>query len=132
MSGEHDHPGIDRIRQRFERWRRQRGGPGKLIPQELWDEAADVARVVGVAATARALCVDRYRLASQMAECESAAGAAEIRDKAFVEIDASGLLSGTTVLRFESRDGERLQIEVSGASTVDVVRLAQAFWSRQR
>jgi hypothetical protein len=35
------------------------------------------------------------------------------------------------VLRFESVDGERLEIELGDAMRVDVVALAEAFWARR-
>jgi hypothetical protein len=63
-------------------------------------------------------------------EPERGAGAERATD-GFVEIEASGLSLTRTVLRFESADGERLQVEVSGRSSVDVIALAHAFWSRR-
>ncbi len=38
------------------------GGPGIPLPDELWTAAVEVARVEGVAATARAQRLDRLRL----------------------------------------------------------------------
>jgi len=129
---------LGRTRQRLERWRERYGGRGQPIPEDLWDAAVDIARVEGVDSTARALRLDRGRLARRMELASAWSGSApEAGDghasDELVEVDARGLCApGQTVLRFEGRDGERLVVEVSGASALDVADLARAFWSRPR
>ena len=125
-------PQLDGARQRLERWRKEHGGTGRAIPEELWDEAARVAREEGIAETARALRLDRYRLARRAEmdiEADASAGAG------FVELSASRLClsaSARTVVRLEGRDGERLTFEFDEEPRIDVVALAKAFWSRER
>jgi hypothetical protein len=97
-----------------------------------------VARVEGVEATARALGVDRGRLThragvvSTQSECLAVAQAPGPAE--FVELSAGVLCGGAeqTVVQLEGADGERVRIELRGASAVDVVALAKAFWSRPR
>lgn len=120
---------LERIRDRLARWRERHGGPGIPLPDEIWAEAVELARVEGVSVTARALRLDRARLAARM---EEPAASVEASD-GFVEVDAGRLcLSPRTVLRFESRDGERLEVELGAGSAVDVAALAAAFWNRPR
>jgi len=122
------------VRLRFEAWRERiggRGGRGKPIPEVLWSEAVDVARIEGASATARALRLNATRLVERMgaAEPEKSTGASD-----FVELDVAGLWRSDrmhTVLRFMGRDGERLRIDVTNAKAVDLVDVALAFWSRQ-
>ncbi len=127
---------LGRTRRRLDRWREQYGGRGQPIPEDLWDAAVDVARVEGVDATARALRLDRARLTRRMGRRSVGLGLPEQPGDAsdgFVEVDARGLCApGQTVLRFEGRDGERLEVELSGACALDVADLARAFWSRTR
>jgi hypothetical protein len=123
---------LDRARRSIERWRSAYGGPGRPIPTELWEKAAAVARIEGVDATARALRLDRARLASRLEPC-----AESLHDDAgaggFVEVDARGVCAaGQTVVRLVGRDGERLEITLSAASAVDIAALARAFWGRSR
>jgi hypothetical protein len=119
---------LGRARLRIERWRGRYGGRGVPIPEELWGEAVRIARVDGVDATARALRLDRGRLARRT---DLASRSDEMGSDGFVEVDARGLCApGPTVVRFEGRDGERLQIELSAAHALDVADLARAFWSR--
>ncbi len=117
--------------------RRERyGGPGMPIPEELWDEAVEIARVEGVGATARALRLDRARLRQRMERMSSSGSGSDETGGAkdgFVEVNARGLWPPVpTVLRFEGRDGERLQVELSATCTLDVTDLARAFWGRGR
>ncbi len=125
--------GLGRTRRRLERWRRQYGGRGRPIPEALWDEAVIIARVEGVAATARALRLDRGRLEQRMTLPGSAPDALSRASDGFVEIDARGLCAaGQTVVRLEGRDGERLEIQWSRASALEVAELIRAFGSRPR
>jgi hypothetical protein len=125
--------GLERTRDRLARWRKQNGGPGIPLPEELWAAAVDVARVEGVEATARVLRVDRLRLAARMGR-DQAADEIEASGE-FVELDAGQLrvgLSPRAVVRLVGRDGERLEVELGGGAALDLVELADAFWRRRR
>src|SRR5258708_30732347 len=86
---------LGRIRRRLERWREQYGGRGQPIPEDLWDATVEVARVEGVDTTARALRVDRGRLARrpELGSAGSGSAPAPVGDASdgFVEVDARGL-----------------------------------------
>jgi hypothetical protein len=120
---------------RLERWRAEYGGRGRPIPEHLWDVAVEVARAEGVEPTAIALRVDRERLARRVALAgELPAVGPGPASAGFVELDARGLCAPAerAVLRFEGRDGEKFELELTGARVADVVELARAFWSRAR
>ena len=51
---------------RVEQWRRDRGSPGAVIPEELWEEAVRVAEVDGVYATTQALRFNYMGLKNRM------------------------------------------------------------------
>jgi len=130
--------GRDRLaqaRDRLARWRAQHGGPGIPVPEALWAEAVEAARVEGVEATARALRLDRSRLAARMTAAGVAADGEASGDVGggFVELDAGRLgLSPRTVVRLEGRDGERLEVELGAGTAIDLAALAEAFWHRRR
>jgi hypothetical protein len=122
---------------RLERWRAEYGGRGRPIPEHLWNLAVEVARTDGVEPTALALRLDRERLGRRVAlACEASAPGPQPAPRArFIELDAPGLCtpaSERAVLRFEGRDGEKFELELTGARAADVVELARAFWSRAR
>ena len=62
---------LDQVRFAFDRWRRQRGGKGR-IPERLWDLATCAARTNGVGLVSRELGVDFTRLKERVAKggCE--------------------------------------------------------------
>jgi len=130
--------GRDRLaqtRNRLARWRAQHGGPGIPVPEALWAEAVEAARVEGVEATARALRLDRSRLAARMTTAGVAADVEASGEVGggFVELDAGRLgLSPRTVVRLEGRDGERLEVELGAGAAIDLAALAEAFWRRRR
>jgi hypothetical protein len=130
---------LGRIGRKLSSWRERRGGRGRPIPEQLWAEAVEVAAVAGVNEAARALGVDRERLARRVAERSSRASS-EVAlpthrahaSAAFVEVDAHRVFArGVTVVRLTSRDGEQLEIEGEGGA-VDVAAVARVFWERAR
>lgn len=128
---------LRRAQRRLAAWRARHGGRGRTIPAELWAEAATLARAGGVEQTARKLRLDRRRLA-RLVEAEPAPpkrpAFAEARARVeFVELDAEVVCArAQMVVQLEGRDGERVRVEMSGASATDVLAVARAFWSRTR
>lgn len=116
---------------RLTQWRAQHGGRGIPVPEELWAEVVKLARVEGAGSTARALRLDRARLEARMAMDRGTEDG--LAGGGFVELDASRLgLSPRTVVRFHGRDGERLEVELSAGTAIDLAALAEAFWHRRR
>lgn len=106
---------LGRVQTKFTRWRARQGKPGRPIPEELWTAAVAVARVEGVSATARALGVNRGRLAQR---CEGAAECvveqSDVVD-GFVELDARDMFErGRAVVRLTKRDGAQLEVVMEG------------------
>lgn len=122
-----------KAREHVDSWRREHGGPGVRIPEGLWNEAVGVARVDGLSRTARALRLDHGRLKARASCSEACLGEISDRpgDATFVEMGIGALGSSRTVVEFVGGDGERMRIDVTGPSAVDVVGLSQAFWGRQ-
>lgn len=119
------------LRERVEQWRQQRGRRGERIPEELWNAAVEAARVEGVHATCRALRFNAYSLQARMPPEPSEGPSERSETGAFVELAMGPLGSGgKTIIELEGPGGGRMRIDVTGTSTVDIVGLAQAFWSR--
>jgi hypothetical protein len=122
--------------QRVEQWRELHGGNGRgsQIPEELWNEAVELARVEGVWATARALRFKYEKLKARVDSATRRGGknvSAGDGKPAFVELGMAELCGGgKAVVELMSRHGDRMRIEVTGAS-MDVAGLTQAFWSRR-
>jgi len=116
------------LRRRVEAWRRSSGGRGSRIPEELWNKAVDVARVAGVYATARALRLNYERLKERTGQ---ATGKPNGNASRFVALELPQLNGGAKLaVDLVGGDGEQVRIELSGASVMEVVALAEAFWKR--
>jgi hypothetical protein len=123
---------LSALRERVERWRQQRGRRGERIPEELWNAAVEAARVEGVHATCQVLRFNYYSLQARMPPEPSEGTSEKTHPGAFVELAMGQLGSGgKTVVEFVGRHGGRMRIDVTGTSPVDIVGLAQAFWSRE-
>jgi hypothetical protein len=123
---------LETTRESLASWRRQYGGRGIRIPVAFWDRARELARVHGVAETARALQLNEGRLAGMVEQAPVAIAPREVEPGAFVELGGLGVdvRDDTAVLEFARREGDCLRVQVA-ASAVDVVALASAFWGRQ-
>ena len=136
--------GLAGLLEGVERWRQERAHIRAAAPEALWAAAVEVARRDGVYATARAIRFDSSRLKARMSMALSAgsthptrptagAGAPTNAPPAFVAIEVAGPRGGVTtsetVVELVGRHGDRMRI-VAAHGEVDVVELAQAFWSR--
>lgn len=129
------------VQRRVEHWRKGHGGRGSRIPEELWQAAVGAAEVSGVYATSRALRFNYERLKTRLVQAESgssacgtpveSAGPADgTHGSGFVALEMGSVLTGKTVIELVGRGGERMRIDITG-SAVDLVGLAQTFWSQQ-
>jgi hypothetical protein len=127
---------------RVEHWRAHRDGGRSMVPEELWNAAVEVARALGVHATSKAIRFNDYSLKDRLVRADSTALAQRKpdRDATFVEVQMPSLplaprepeVNDKTVVELVGTGGARMRIDVTGTSRVDVVGLAQAFWSRER
>lgn len=113
-------------------WRREHGGRGRRVPATFWDQARDLARVYGVADTARALRLDERRLARVVEQAPVALPPTILEPEAFVELGdlQLGTRADAAVVEFLGREGDCMRVQVA-ASAVDLVGLATAFWGRR-
>ena len=115
--------GLDALRERVGRWRRRYGGRGRRLPEWIWAEAAAVAAVVGVAATARVLGLRPRRIEVAVRERAKATRSEGVTTSPFVELEGGDVevLGGVTV-EIEGRQGAR--VRVRGGSPETVARVA--------
>jgi hypothetical protein len=128
---------------RVEHWRAHRDGGRSMVPEDLWNAAVEVARIAGVHATSKAVRFNYYSLRDRLVRADSTALTPREpdRDATFVEVQMPSLpslapresaVNDKTVVELVGTGGARMRIDVTGTSRVDVVGLAQAFWSRER
>jgi hypothetical protein len=132
---------LARLMEGVERWRRERAHVRAPAPAELWDAAVEVAREEGVYATARAIRFDSSRLKARMSQTASAGSRVSSARSGTVRKDATAFVAievpaperrgatSETVVELVGRHGDRMRI-VAAAGAVDVVGLAQTFWSQ--
>ncbi len=100
------------------------------MPEDLWREAARLARLHGVSPIATALRLGYYGLRDRV---ETRKDPSIVKDRpAFVEIETpASLIPSGCVIEVESPEGRRMTVRVSGPG-IDLVGLLDAFWSRGR
>ena len=117
-------------RRRIDRWRTSRKA-GKAMPETLWSEAVRLVERHGLYRVARSLGLNYDNLKKRAL----AAGKRRERDVRFVELEAglADFLAGPTgaVVELEDGAGAKLVIRARSGEGVDVLGLAEAFWSRQ-
>ena len=119
---------------RFEHWRRRHGGPGRRLPDELWELAVQVSRVQGAPETARALRLDvarlEERLEIELGPLREGASGDECSRLEFVELGASEVgAAGRSAIKVVSAAGDRLHIDT--AAPLDVAGLVRVFCERR-
>ncbi|MGH7208152.1 MAG: hypothetical protein ACREIL_02085 [Nitrospiraceae bacterium] len=111
--------GIAEVAGRFESWRRSHPKRSPL-PDELWREAADLARAHGIHPVARALNLAYYDLKRH----------AEAVRPAFVEVSVCPpAATAERIVEMERPDGARMKVRCAGPG--DLVALSESFWRRR-
>jgi hypothetical protein len=117
------------LKRRIDHWRitrRQR----RPMPEDLWQEAAGVARIHGINPTASALGLNYYGLKERTEDLAKAPAPAP--RPAFVQVEPpASLFPASCEVEAES-GGEKMTLRLSGSPSVDVLSLLEAFWSRRR
>jgi hypothetical protein len=117
------------VRGRLEAWRRKGGGRGSRLPEPLWNEAVELARVAGVHATARALRLNYERLKERAGRVAAKPAGDASR---FVALELPQPNGGAKLMVvLAGPDGEQVRMELWGASGMELVALAQTFWHRR-
>ncbi len=148
---------LERIRRRFECWRRTRKGRSR-IPEPLWTSAVKAAGRYGVNKTAQALRLDYYALKKRVEAVGSrrvsggkvvshsisdrqAVSAAEpltaiapVKGSqavaAFVELASPAPASTREcILELEDPGGAKMRVHLKGVEAPDLTALSRSFWS---
>jgi hypothetical protein len=125
---------LERLRQRFEQWRRRRKGRER-IPEPLWAAAVKLAATYGVHRTAKVLRVDYYALkkrtdaAPAVTAGKASAAAAGAR---FLELPAAAWPGGgECTLELEDAGGAKLRVHLKGFAAPDLAALSRSFWQSE-
>jgi len=117
---------VERVRQRFERWRRTRKKRSP-IPARLWHAAVEVAASYGVNQTARALGLDYNELKKRLELGGDAVAVEQGAVGRFVElVSTSATVGPGCLVELERAGGTKMRIHLQEAP--DVALLRGLFW----
>jgi len=115
---------IEATQLKFEKWRQRRTGQER-IPETLWSEAVEMARLYGTWPAAKALRLDYNKLK------ERAVAGRERRalnsSATFVEVIPPAAGVPSCIVEMENGRGARMRIEWKGAAA-DLSALSRTFW----
>ena len=119
--------GLERVQQRFERWRRTRKGHPR-IPDSLWAVAVKAARRFGLHPTSRALRLDYMVLKRRVgADTTGSDRPAKVTAPSFVELLPVGKgPRPECVVELEDPSGVRMRIELNGIAPSDLATLTRS------
>jgi hypothetical protein len=115
----------ERVRQRFERWRRTRTPGRSPIPDALWAAAVALAREHGLYATSRLLRLDYTALKKRMPAGDEIVAPAPT----FVELTPAPGPCAACVIEIEGPRGGRMRVQLPGVTLPDLVALTRVVWS---
>jgi hypothetical protein len=125
-------PELERLRRRFTHWRRS-GRRGRKIPDELWNEAADLARTHSVTRVARGLGLDYKGLKQRVGEgWPKAKLLPNVQGANFIELSLDRVARiPHCVMECQGSHGT-LTIQLTEPEAADVVLLAKALTRGER
>ena len=118
---------LERLRQRFERWRRTHRARSR-ISNSLWAAAAKLAGRYGICRTAKALKVAYYSLKERVEQ--EPAGTAELPQGTFLELPPPSMTSlGECTVEWEDAAGSKMRVYLKGFHAPDLTALGRSFWN---
>ena len=119
---------LDAVRQRFEKWRRERKR-GTKIPQSLWQAAVRLSDWHSVGEIARVLGLHYGRLKQRIGNFNGESVPQAVEGMEFVSV---GVMPAgqSNVVELEDGRGKRLKVHLMGAGTGAVIEVAKALWER--
>jgi len=122
-------PSLEAIRQRFEEWRQFRK-PSSPIPEALWAEAVELARVHGVNPIAQRLHLSYSSLKHRLDAALQKGSAVPQAKPAFVELISPVAADMTECTVELERPGEAtMRIHLKSVRLPDLEALTRLFWS---
>lgn len=118
---------LERVRDRFELWRktRKRCSP---IPEPLWRSAAKLVREHGLHRTARTLRLNYYSLKKRLGAIEGLPCGSP-QKATFVELlPAESSSSCACTIEMENARGEKMRMHLPGLDSPELTVLMQSFW----
>jgi len=124
---------VDRVRRQIVRWRSKKDRRTAPMPAGLWDEAAVLARELGVHRVKRALGLNYEALKRRVEGVGTGGRGARVAPRGFVELTGPGLAGPvrTVVVEISDSDGSRLTVQVGRGNEVDVAGLVEVFRRRK-
>lgn len=102
---------------------------GDRIPESLWQLAAKLVAVHGLARTATTLKLDYYSLKKH---AESVGAELLVANApTFVELPAPLAATGECVIEFEHVSGARMRVHLKGYNMPDLAALGRSFWNAE-
>lgn len=125
-----DSGALQRLRSRLARWRREHGGRGRRIPEDLWAEAAWLAATEGEAQVAREAGLSRKGLAWRVAalsDDRSSSSFVEVAPAPHVSVLGGDVAAAMATVFVVGPSGERLQLELTPARSAAAGEVVAAF-----
>ena len=116
---------LSKVRRQFDQWR-SRHRKHTRLPQELWRQAAALAREHGLNKTARALGLDYYSLKKHLDQMAAEQLIPAKAEPDFIELVPGMMPSGTVECTIEWVDGggSTVRMHIKGAGLSELVSLA--------
>lgn len=120
---------LDEVKCRFEHWRKTRSKKGR-IPEELWDAAVNLAETCSINQIAKTLHLsygslrDRIHL-SNLKTCTAKEA------PTFVELNLQTNKMNQCVVKMESEDGIRMEVQFHECSPSNLAEFCSVLWRKR-
>jgi hypothetical protein len=123
---------LSAARKQFDRWRKRRR-PRQRLAQELWRQAAALARKHGLNPTARALGLNYHSLKRHLAKTTPPEEISTQATPDFIELLPGAMTPGVVecTLEWADSDGATVRMHLQGASLPELASLVHVFRSCQ-
>lgn len=122
---------IEKIQEHFRAWRETKPYSSSPIPENLWQEAVELAGTHSIHEICKALHLDFNHLKRRVQQSDAVIETPADQGASFVELSL-GLPSQSSecLIELERSDGMRMRLNIKGVVDPHLLDLLKAFWSR--
>lgn len=120
-------PTLEEVQNRFRIWRKTRK-KRTTIPGDLWQAAIKLTQSYSINTVSKALGLSNTDLKRRVEASRTDVCSSPSEVTTFVELDLKETMPGRCVIEMDTPRGARMKMDFMGTVSIDLLKLAKAFW----
>jgi hypothetical protein len=124
-------PTLEKVREEFETWRKNRKNHRAMIPQQLWDKAVALSKQYTISKVSKTLRLGYTDLKKRVVPHRSVTKTSKSEPQTFIELKGSCMAPPSEcIIEMEDPKGAKMTMRLRGGFDLDVIEFGKMFWRK--